>query len=86
MKNAIRIDNSFATPAEKSLKSLTESLEAYKKLSRFLTSSMNEIMKAYSAYSKNGIDGIVESLRKTMDSYAKINEASGMIVGSIPGL
>lgn len=86
LKNAIRIDNSFATPAEKSLKSLTESLEAYKKLSRFLTSSMNEIMKAYSAYSKNGIDGIVESLRKTMDSYAKINMSyltSGMYSDSM---
>lgn len=86
MKNAIRIDTSFATPAEVSLKSLAESLKSYKKLSSSLTSSMNEIMKTYSSYSQIGIDGIVESLRKTMDSYAKINMSyltSGMFSDSM---
>lgn len=86
MKNDIRIDSTFATPAEKSLKSLTESLESYQKMSSSLTSSMNEILKTYSAYSKIGTDGIVESLRKTMDSYAKINMSyltSGMFSDSM---
>lgn len=86
LKNTIRIDNSFTTPAEKSLKSLAESLESYKKLSSSLMLSMNEIMKAYSAYSQNSIDGIVESLRKTMDSYARINMSyltSGMFSDSM---
>ena len=73
MKNAIRIDSSFATPTQNSLKSLAESLESYKKMSSSLTSSMNEIMKTYSAYSQIGIDRIVKSLRKTMDLYTKIN-------------
>ena len=57
MKNAIRMDTSFATPTEKSLKSLAESLESYKKLSSSLMSSMNEIMKTYSAYSHFVISG-----------------------------
>ena len=86
MKNDIRIDSTFATPAEKSLKSLTESLESYQKMSSSLTSSMNEILKTYSAYSKIGTDEIVESLRKTMDSYAKINMSyltSGMFSDSM---
>lgn len=55
LKNDIRIDSTFSTPAEKSLKSLAESLESYKKISSSLTSSMNEIMKTYSAYSQTGI-------------------------------
>lgn len=86
LKNDIRIDSTFATPAEKSLKSLTESLESYQKMSSSLTSSMNEILKTYSAYSKIGTDEIVESLRKTMDSYAKINMSyltSGMFSDSM---
>lgn len=85
-KNDIRIDSTFVTPAEKSLKSLAESLESYKKISSSLTSSMNEIMKTYLAYSQTGIDGIAESLRKTMDSYAKINMCyltSGMFSDSM---
>lgn len=83
LKNDIRIDSTFSTPAEKSLKSLAESLESYKKISSSLTSSMNEIMKTYSAYSQTGI---AESLRKTMDSYAKINMSyltSGMFSDSM---
>ena len=83
LKNDIRIDSTFSTPAEKSLKSLAESLESYKKISSSLTSSMNEIMKTYSAYSQTGI---AESLRKTMNSYAKINMSyltSGMFSDSM---
>lgn len=83
LKNDIRIDSTFSTPAEKSLKSLAESLESYKKISSSLTSSMNEIMKTYSAYSQTGI---AESLRKTVDSYAKINMSyltSGMFSDSM---
>lgn len=83
LKNDIRIDSTFSTPAEKSLKSLAESLESYKKISSSLTSSMNEIMKTYSAYLQTGI---AESLRKTMDSYAKINMSyltSGMFSDSM---
>lgn len=86
LKNAIRIDSTFVTPAEKSLKSLAESLESYKKISGSLTSSMNEMVKTYSAYSQIGIDGIVESLRKTMDSYAKMSMScltSGMFSDSM---
>ena len=83
LKNDIRIDSTFSTSAEKSLKSLAESLESYKKISSSLTSSMNEIMKTYSAYSQTGI---AESLRKTMNSYAKINMSyltSGMFSDSM---
>lgn len=73
MKNAIRKDSSFATPAEKTLKSLAESLESYKEISSALTVNMNEIIKIYSSYSQIGTDTIVQSLRKTMDSCSKIN-------------
>lgn len=73
MKNANRIEFTSAMPTEKSLKLLAESLESYKKVSTSLLSNMNEIMKTYSAYSKIGTNGIVESLRKAMDSYTKIN-------------
>lgn len=86
VKNAIRMDTSFATPTEKSLKSLAESLESYKKLSSSLMSSMNEIMKTYSAYSQIEIDRTIESLQKTMNSYAKMNMSnlkSGMFSDSM---
>ena len=70
LKDTIRINASLITPAEKSL---SDSLESYKKISSSLASSMSEIMKVYSTYSKIEIDGILEPLRKTLNSYAKVN-------------
>lgn len=73
MKNDIRIDSTVATSFEKSIKSLTELLVPYDKISSSLISSMNEILKTYSVFSQIGTDEIVESLQKTMASYTKIN-------------
>lgn len=73
LKNDIRIDYSFVTSAEKSLKLLAESLEPYKKAHSTIMTNANKIMKIYSSYSQIEMNGIVESLQKTMDLYAKIN-------------
>lgn len=73
LKNDIRIDSTVATSFEKSIKSLTELLVPYDKISSSLISSMNEILKTYSVFSQIGTDEIVESLQKTMASYTKIN-------------
>lgn len=73
LKNAIKTDFSSATSAEKSLKSLAELLESYKRISSSLAASTNEITKIYSSYSQLETGGIMESLRKTMDSCTKIN-------------
>lgn len=86
MKSIITIDTSLTTPAEKSIKSLAETLESYKKLSSSMTSSMNEILKTYSVYSQMEFGEIAENLRKTMDSYTTMNLSylsSGMLSDSM---
>lgn len=70
MKNEIKIDAMDKTQVDNSLKSLSASLEQYKKISSSLTTSMNEMMKVYS---KINIDGILEPLRNTLNSYTRLN-------------
>lgn len=67
------IDSSFYTSANKSLRSMAKSLESYQKDFDLLMSNRNELLKMYSSYSQIQISEMAESLRKTMDLYAKIN-------------
>lgn len=73
MKNTVMIDSSFYTSANKSLRSMAKSLESYQKDFDLLMSNRNELLKMYSSYSQIQISEMAESLRKTMDLYAKIN-------------
>lgn len=73
MKNTVMIDSSFYTSANKSLRSMAKSLESYQKDFDLLISNRNELLKMYSSYSQIQISEMAESLRKTMDLYAKIN-------------
>lgn len=73
MKNEIKIDAMDNTQVDNSLRSLSASLEQYKKILSSLTTSMSEMIKVYSAYSKINIDGILEPLRNTLNSYTRLN-------------
>ena len=52
---------------------MAKSLESYQKDFDLLISNRNELLKMYSSYSQIQISEMAESLRKTMDLYAKIN-------------
>ncbi len=52
---------------------MAKSLESYQKDFDLLMSNRNELLKMYSSYSQIQISEMAESLRKTMDLYAKIN-------------
>ncbi|MBC5658707.1 hypothetical protein H8S44_02825 [Anaerosacchariphilus sp. NSJ-68] len=71
MKNTIKVDTSSATIE----KSMTKMLEASKRLSNSLAVTVNEIMKSNAKYSQDRMFELTEVMRKTMNSYVKINTA-----------
>lgn len=73
MKNTIRINMSHVSSAEETMKSLAKSFEPYKKMSDLISPSLSAMMKSFSAASQPEINGIAETLRKTMNTYTKMN-------------
>lgn len=86
MKNTIRVYTSHVSSLEETMKSIAKSLETYRKMSDLISASLSTMLRSYSAVPLLEFNSITESLRKTMDTYAKMNMTnftSGLLTDSI---
>lgn len=73
MKDTIRAYTSHVSSLEENMKSIAKSLEIYKNMPDLMSASLSAMMRSYSPLLQLEISSITESLRKTMNTYAKMN-------------